>query len=163
MSTASPAKSDIVTVLISKTNSLNKNVIMLDTQSPIHLVSNAQLLTDISMTHAPIVVQGITGDKVKVIHEGFINDIGVNAYYGSNMAANILSYHKLQETHFIQYDGDQGTFCAIPALVGPTLIFSCVNGHYILDLVIPSSIQDQRQSQRCKVLEKAATCSKKGL
>jgi hypothetical protein len=58
MSTASPAKSDIVTVLISKTNNLNKNIIMLDTQSPIHLVSNAQLLTDISMTHAPIVVQG---------------------------------------------------------------------------------------------------------
>jgi hypothetical protein len=37
--------SNIVTVLISKTLHMNKNIIMLDTQSPIHLVSNAKLLS----------------------------------------------------------------------------------------------------------------------
>jgi hypothetical protein len=92
-----------------------------------------------------------------VIHEGFINDIGVNAYCGPNMAANILSYDKLQETHYIQYDGDQDTFCATPALVGPTLIFSCVNGHYILDLVT------LRQVFRTNVSHNAAKYSKRQL
>jgi hypothetical protein len=94
--------SNIVTILISKTEKLNKNIIMLDTQSPTHLVSNAELLSDISDTTAPVIVQGITGDRIRVADEGFIRDIGVNAYYGPHMAANILSYHKLQQTHHIQ-------------------------------------------------------------
>ena len=107
---------------------------MLDTQSSIHLVSNSALLTDITDSTSPVTVQGITGDKVKVTLEGYIKDIGVTAYFGLHMAANILSYHKLQGTHVINYDEHVDTFSATPHMVGPILTFQCVKGHYILDL-----------------------------
>lgn len=94
---------NIVSVLLSIATNL-EHVIMLDTQSSIHLVSNPELLSDVNHTARPVVVQGITGDRIKVTLEGVNNDIGVHAYFSPNTAANILSYHKLQETHKIHYN-----------------------------------------------------------
>ena len=62
------------------------------------------------------------------------------AYFNPHMAANILSYHKLQETHRIFYDEHQDTFSATPFMVGPVLTFICVKGHYILDLTVISQV-----------------------
>lgn len=124
---------NIVSVLLS-TATILEHVIMLDTQSSIHLVSNAELLSDVNQTSRPVVVQGITGDRIKVTLEGVINDIGVHAYFSPHTAANILSYHKLQETHKIHYDEHQDIFSAIPNMVGPVLTFTCSNGHYVMDL-----------------------------
>ena len=50
------------------------------------------------------------------------------------MAANILSYHKLQDTHRLHYDERSDTFVATPFYIGPDLVFTCRNGHYVLDL-----------------------------
>jgi acid phosphatase class B len=128
MPSSSTSDSNAVTLLISKTHNVDKNIVMLDAQSPIHLVSNAELLSDISETTLPIIVQFTIEDKVRVAQAGFISDIVVNAYYGPHTAANILSCHELQETHHIHYDETQDTFCATPVLVGPALTFNCVNG-----------------------------------
>ena len=49
------------------------------------------------------------------------------------MAANIISYHKLKETHNIHYDEVQDTFTAVSD-TSPTLTFTCIDGHYIMDL-----------------------------
>lgn len=68
---------------------------MLDTQSSVHLISNKKPMVDITTAMTPIIVQGITGDKLPVTLEGCIRDIGITNYYGPHMAANILSYHKL--------------------------------------------------------------------
>jgi hypothetical protein len=84
------------TVVLSKAKDLQTNVIMLDTQSAVHLVSNETIMTDITPTSSPILVQGITKETLPVTLEGYVPDIGVTSYFGPNMAANILSYHKLQ-------------------------------------------------------------------
>ena len=129
-----PTDKDVVSILMSLTNNQQGTVVLLDTQASIHLVSNPELLIDITPSATPIVVQGITGERVKVTSEGYIQDIGVTAYFGPRMAANILSYHKLQETHHIHYNEMEDTFSAVPLVVGPTLVFKCVSGHYLLDL-----------------------------
>ena len=49
------------------------------------------------------------------------------------MSANIISYHKLLDTHVIKYNSHTDTFSAVPTS-GPTLTFHCANGHYVLDL-----------------------------
>ena len=113
---------------------LPTNLIMLDTQSAVHLISNEALMTDITTTLSPIVVQGITKDKLPVTLEGYVPGNGVTSYFGPNMAANMLSYHKLQQTHRVRYDDTEDTFIAVPFLAGPVLTFACVKGHYILDL-----------------------------
>jgi hypothetical protein len=140
MPSSSTSDSDVVTLLISKTHNVDKNIVILDAQSPIHLVSNAELLSDISETTLPIIVQFTIEDKVRVAQAGFISDIVVNAYYGPHTAANILSCHELQETQHIHYDETQDTFCATPVLVGPALTFHCVNGFWTLSLYVKSSI-----------------------
>ena len=127
-------KNPAITVLLSATDDLHQTIIMLDTQSSVHLISNKELMADVTTAMTPIVVQGITGDKLPVTLEGCIRDIGISSYYGPHMAANILSYHKLQETHRIQYDDNLDIFTATPFLVGPVLTFTCVKGHYLLDL-----------------------------
>jgi Reverse transcriptase (RNA-dependent DNA polymerase) len=129
-----PAPNAVKIVLLSKAHDLPTNLIMLDTQSAVHLISNEALMTDITTTLSPIVVQGITKDKLPVTLEGYVPDIGVTSYFGPNMAANILSYHKLQQTHRVRYDDTEDTFIAVPFLAGPVLTFACVKGHYILDL-----------------------------
>ena len=50
------------------------------------------------------------------------------------MAANILSYQKLLQMHSVLYRDTDNTFVATPLLLGPVLVFGCMNGHYILDL-----------------------------
>lgn len=72
---------------------------MLDTPIQIHLVSNPAILVDIRETFIPITVQGITGDRTKVTLEGTIQGLGITAYHDTKVATNILSYHKLQESH----------------------------------------------------------------
>jgi Zinc knuckle len=131
---AEHVSNETITVLLSKANNLPTNVIMLDTQSAVHLMSNKALMTDITQTSSPIVIQGITKDTLPVTLEGYVPDIGVTSYFGPNMAANILSYHKLQQTHHVHYDETADTFIAAPFLAGPVLTFTCVKGHYILDL-----------------------------
>jgi hypothetical protein len=95
----------VASVLLSTTsNSLHERVIRLDTQSSVHLITNSDLLMKISTSLSPILVQGITGDKLPVTLQGQIRDIGITSYYGPLMAANILSYFKLQETHCVHHD-----------------------------------------------------------
>ena len=76
-----------------------KHAVLLDTQSAIHLISDLDLLTEVGKSTQPITVQGITGDKITVISEGTINKLGIKAYHSNEVAANILGYHKLQESH----------------------------------------------------------------
>ena len=104
-----PDNKEITSVLLSTANDLHNTIVMLDTQSSIHLVSNSALLTDITDSTSLVTVQGITGDKVGVTLEIYIKDIGVAACFGPHMAANTLSYHKLQETHNIYYDEHEDT------------------------------------------------------
>ena len=74
------------------------------------------------------------------------------------MAANIISYNKLRETHNVHYDDDLNIFTAVP-FVGPTLVFRCVEGHYIMDFVptvqIYMSTINER-SHRCFVRQVAS-------
>jgi Zinc knuckle len=61
--TAEPAElvsNMATTVLLSKAKDLPTNVVMLDTQSAVHLMSNEALMTDITPTSSPIVIQGIS-------------------------------------------------------------------------------------------------------
>lgn len=117
-------------VFLTSTNQeSNSHIFLLDTQSAIHLVSDTHLLVNIRDAVQPIIVQGITGDRVTVTSEGLIDKIGVTAYYTTRVTANIHSYHKLQETHTVTYHEDDDTFVAVPFLIGPDLVCTCVNGH----------------------------------
>ena len=71
---------------------------------------------------------------MRVTQEGQIQEIGITAYHCPDMSANILSYHKLQETHRIVYNVEDDTFVAEPFHMGPILSFRCVKGHYLLHL-----------------------------
>jgi hypothetical protein len=119
-----------VLLLVNQTS----RTVFLDTQSAIHLVCNGSLLAGITQSTSPITVQGITKDRIRVTQEGFMSDVGVHAYCCEDIAANILSYHKLQETHHVAYDELNDSFSVIPRLMGPVLYFACKSGHCTLDL-----------------------------
>ena len=53
----------------------NEDVVLLDTQTSIHLISNKDLLADIQRSAQPITVQRITGDRVTVALEGNIHQL----------------------------------------------------------------------------------------
>ena len=108
-------------------------MLLLDTQASIHIFRNPSITTDIETTSTPVTIQGITGDRVRVTQEGTIQHVGIKGYYSPNMAANIISYNKLKETHNIQYDEARDIFTSTPH-TGPTLTFACVNGHYVMDI-----------------------------
>ena len=107
--------------------------ILLDTQSSIHIVHSPTIAVNIHDTHLPVTIQGITGDRVRISQEATIRDIGIQGYYSPHMSANIISYHKLKETHTVHYNEETDTFIAIPDR-GLTLTFMCVRGHYVMDL-----------------------------
>ena len=120
--------------MLSTINNASSSILMLDTQASIHLISNPDLLSNVQPSMTPVTVQGITGDKMRVTLEGQIRDIGISAYHSPHISANILSYHKLQETHRVLYDNKEDTFIAHPFLLGPVLHFKCLKGHYILGI-----------------------------
>jgi hypothetical protein len=91
-------------------------------------------MINIHDSHHPITVQGITKSRTRVTKEGTIEKLGVEAYYDLHIAANILSYNKLLETHHVKFYDKENEFIATPFLLGPTLIFTCTNGHYTLNL-----------------------------
>ena len=45
---------------------------------------------------------------------------------GTTVHQSLLSYHKLKEAHDIYYDEAHDT--------SPTLTFTCMDGHYVMDL-----------------------------
>jgi hypothetical protein len=120
-------------VFLSNVSGCEDTVLMLDTQSGIHLILNPGIMTTIMPSQFPITVQGITKDKVKIKDEGFIQGINIKGYYSPHMAANIISYHKLKDTHTVHYNEATDVFTAVFDS-SPTLTFKCVDGHYIMDL-----------------------------
>ena len=98
------------------------------------MISNPDLLVDVTTSLNPITVKGITGDRIKVTSMGRMKTIGIDAYHDTTVAANILSYQKLLQTHSVLYRETYDTFLATPLVLGPVLVFGCTNGHYILDL-----------------------------
>ena len=136
-------------------NKAQNYVVLLDTQSAIHLISDTDLLTDIQESLQPITVRGITGDSISVVLEGRVDKLGITAYYNPDVAANIISYHKLQQSHTVTYQEQDDTFVAIPFYIGPELVFSCTNGHYSLDMstilhvyMTQSNLKAQKYSKR---------------
>ena len=108
-------------------------VIMLDTQASVHIISSSTIASQIMDTEVPVMIQGITGDRVRVQKQATIKGLNITGYYSPEMAANIISYYKLKDTHDVNYDDQLDTFTATP-YAGPTLTFVPVNGHYIMDL-----------------------------
>ena len=121
-------------VLLSAATSDDDTIILLDTQSGIHLLHSPALAIDIQDSPLPVAIQGITGNRVRITEEATIKDIGIKGYYSPRMSANIISYSKLKETHTVYYDEDTDTFVA-EGFTGPKLTFHCVNGHYVMDMV----------------------------
>ena len=120
--------------------SLGPTTILLDTQASVHIVCNADLLTSIDMCEAPIYIQGITRDRIKVTQQGILRQIGAPSYFSPLTAANILSYSLLKSTHLCSYNASTDAFTAIPRVIGPTLIFKNNFGHYSLDIETVTSV-----------------------
>ena len=152
-----PDDKKIVSVLMSRSMTYNNSVLMLDTQASIHLISNPDLLVDVTTSPNPITVQGITGDRIKVTSMGRIKTIGIDAYHDITVAANMLSYQKLLQTHSVLYRETDDTFVAPPLVLGPVIVLGCMSGHYILDLNTVVS------TYFTSVNEKAAKYSKRQL
>ena len=124
---------DCSPVLLTKIPEEPDTIILLDTQASIHLLHDPSVVTDIHTSATPITVQGITGERMRVTMEATIKDIGLRGYYCTNTTANIISYHKLKDTHDVHYDNETDMFTAVPDS-GPTLTFVCVDGHYMMNL-----------------------------
>lgn len=122
----------INTIFLSKAQRRDP-IILLDTHASIHIFHDPSIVTDVRLSDSPVTVQGITGDRVRVTMEGSIQKISLRGYYSLNMIANIIIYHKLNDTHAVQYDEKTDMFTAVPA-VGPTLTCICMNGHYIMNV-----------------------------
>ena len=123
----------LTSIFLIDTAEEHDTTILLDTQASAHIFCSIEAVSDIRNADKPVTVQGITGDRVKVTMEGDIKEIGLRGYFSQSMSANIISYSKLKETHDIRYDKDTDMFTAIPT-EGPTLTFSCVQGHYTMNL-----------------------------
>jgi hypothetical protein len=93
-----PLISTVDTVFLSSTSGLSDTIVRLDIQAAIHLISNPALLSDITESVRPIMVQGITRGKAQVFQHGTITTLSVQAYYSPQMAANILSCNLLHDT-----------------------------------------------------------------
>ena len=122
------------TIFLSKSSLSLPTTLLLDTQASIHIVCNAELLTSLQPATTPIYVQGITGDRIRVDQQGILFDLGVSSYYSPSTSANILSYSMLKTTHHCTYDTTNDSFQAIPIMMGPTLTFKNVSGHYTIDI-----------------------------
>jgi hypothetical protein len=105
-----PLISTIETVFLSSTSGLSDTTVRLDTQAAIHLISNPALLSDITESVRPIMVQGITRGKAQATQHGTITTLSVQAYDSPQMAANILSCNLLHDTHKIQYHYKSNAF-----------------------------------------------------
>jgi hypothetical protein len=80
----------------------------------------------------PISVQGITKDVTRVTLVGTLRIVGIPVYHSPHVAANILSYAKLQDTHICTFKDE---VCqAIPKGNGPILVFTNVDEHYTMDI-----------------------------
>lgn len=106
--------------------------LLLDTQASVHIIANPTLLEHISPSPHPITVRGITRDVTSVSLEGTLRFVGIEVYHSPTVAANILSYSRLQDTHTCTFCND--TFIAEPHDHGPTLTFTNRQGHYALEL-----------------------------
>jgi ribosomal protein L30E len=73
--------------------------ILLDTQAPIHIIAIADFIDNIVTAERSILVQGINKDVTHVTLEGTLRTVGIPVYHSPHVAANILSYAKLQDTH----------------------------------------------------------------
>ena len=114
-------------------NVWSDTVIMLDTQASVHIISSSTIASQIMDTEVHVMIQGITGDRVRVEKQATIKGLNITGYYSPEMAANIISYYKLKEMHDVNYDDQWDTLTATP-YAGPTLKFVPVNGHYVMDL-----------------------------
>lgn len=120
-------------IFFSSVSGNQDTMLLLDTQASIHISRNPAITTDIQTTSTPVTIQGITGDRVRITEEGTIQDVGIKGHYSPNMAANIISYSKLKETHTIYYDESKDTFTTTSP-TSPTLTFVCISGHYVMDI-----------------------------
>jgi hypothetical protein len=95
---------------------LSINDVAFDNGSTIHLIKNPKLLTHISTTKNPIVVNGVQSDAagVRVNMKGRLGDIGT-VYYSKNATANILSIPNLVDSgDIVKYDSKGNKFTVQP-------------------------------------------------
>ena len=118
-------------VLMSSVSRMDNNL-LLDTQASIHIIANPELVENITPSESIIRVQGITKDVTLVKLRGRLAKIGISVYHSPEVAANILSYSRLQDTHICTFDNN--SFYARPRGNGPELKFTNINGHYTMDL-----------------------------
>ena len=120
------------TAVFHTTHSTSYGTLMLDSQSSVHITRDKDLLEEIHDSARPIMIQGITRDKIRVTEEGTIRTLGIKTYHSPHVAANIISLSLLSKTHHCQFEDDK--FIATPIFMGPTLIFTNYGGHYTLHL-----------------------------
>lgn len=94
---------NVSNVFLSNVTNDQDTTILLDMQSSIHIFRNRSIVSNMRTADNLIIVQGITGDRVRVHTEATVTDIGLKCYFSPHMSANIISYHKLLDTHVIQY------------------------------------------------------------
>ena len=99
-------------------------------KASVHIISNPTLLDHICPSPHPITVRGITRDITSVSLEGTLRSIGIKVYHSPGVAADILSYSRLKDTHTCTFCND--TFIAEPHDHGPTLTFKNRQGYYAL-------------------------------
>ena len=134
-------------------NSEQDRTLLLDTQASVHIIANPTLLEHISPSPHPITVRGITRDITSVTLEGTLRFIGVEVYHSTSVAANILSYSRLQDTHMCTFKDD--TFTAEPYDHGPTLTFTNQLGHYSLKIDTIHDVHLTSIAQRSSRFSKA--------
>ena len=98
----------------------------------IHIIASADLIDNIVNAEKPISVQGITKDITRVTLVRTLRTVGLPVYHSPHVAANILSYARLQDTHVCTFKDE--VFQAIPEGNGPILTFTNINGHYTMDI-----------------------------
>ena len=95
---------------------LSIDEVVFDNASTIHLIKHAKLLTEISSTDRPIVVNGVQANAagVRVDMVGILGDIG-EVYYSRNASANILSMSGLVDSGAkVIYDQKRNRFTVQP-------------------------------------------------
>ena len=98
-------------VLLSTAKSAKTNL-LLDTQATIHIICEESLIENLHQSDHIITVQGITRDITEINHLGHLKTIGIQVYYSPKVAANTLSYSKLQDTHVCTVTDE--SFRAVP-------------------------------------------------
>lgn len=126
--------------------------ILCDNESTVDIVKNHSMVTNLRQTKTPIEVTGIDGKPTRVHQEEDLLGYGM-VYYHPEVAANILSFHKLTKRFQLVYDNRAMDAFIVTRDDGSTMEFMpSTEGLYNYDFSLSIKRKKEQENQTKKTI-----------